>query len=611
MNDADSLFGGPERQLVAEIEKHNRLYWELGEPAISDADYDKLLRDLEAIHPGHPLLTKVNAPAVYGEGKVVHAKPMLSLDKAYSLAETLQWANKHARGPDELFLVQPKYDGISANFDGSVLSSRGDGAEGENISAKLPLITLETTGHRGKVDRPVRGEIVIRDDDFKNLFRDIKKRDGKPYKNSRNAVAGIMGLKDISEMRGQGARLTLVDYDLVSYEVALRDFAARWQGILDEIEALPYPMDGVVVKLADAQYAESLGNTAHHPRGQLAFKFSGLRVQTTLLAVEWSFGKSCLTPIAKFDPVEIGGVTVKQATLHNAQNIVDKGIQIGDTITVERAGDVIPYVLASEPGAERHPCLIDACPSCGSALGRVGPELCCPNPDCPETRLARLLAAVRSIGIERLGEPNVRKMVKDLGVKTLADIFDLKLLDLMRLDGFQAKSAANLFNEIQAARNTTDFQVLSALNIYAVGKTVAKRILEKHSLEELRGLSAAELATIDGVGPERAESLSSELRAQAAELDQLLTRLKVVSTKGSNPVAALKPSVCFTGKMPEKRSFYEDMAAARGYQAVDAVTKDLALLVADDVEGSSSKLQKARKLGVKIMALPEWLSSEL
>ena len=608
MNDTDNLFAAAERQLVAEIEKHNRLYWELGEPAISDSDYDKLLRDLEAIHPGHPLLSKVHAPAVYGEGKVAHAKPMLSLDKAYSLAETLQWANKHARGPGELFLIQPKYDGISANFDGSVLSSRGDGVEGENISAKLPLVVLETKGHRGRVDRPVRGEIVIRGDDFKELFPNIKKKDGKPYKNSRNAVAGIMGLKDISEMRAQGARLTLVDYDLVSYEVALQDFPARWQGILDEIESLPYPMDGVVVKLADAQYAESLGNTAHHPRGQLAFKFSGLRVQTTLLAVEWSFGKSCLTPIAKFNPVEIGGVTVKQATLHNAKNIDDKDIRIGDTITVERAGDVIPYVLASEPGPERRPCLIDACPSCGAALGRVGPELCCPNPACPETRLARLLAAVRSIGIERLGEPNVRKMVNILGVKTLADIFDLKLLDLMRLEGFQAKSATNLFNEIQAARNTTDVQVLSALNIYAVGKTVAKRILEKHSLEELRGLSAAELADIDGVGPERAEALSSELRAQSAELDQLLSRLKVAATKGPGQEVAGKPGVCFTGKMPEKRSHYEEMAVARGFQAVDTVTKDLALLVADDIEGSSSKLQKARKLGVRIISLAQWLA---
>ena len=280
---------------------------------------------------------------------------MLSLNKAYSIEEVMEWARKNCR-ENETLLIQPKYDGISANYDGSVLATRGDGENGENISGKLPLIELETSGYTGFLDRPVRGEIVIRDDDFENLYSHITKKGGGHYKNSRNAVAGIMGLKDISDMLRQGAKLTLVDYNMICYRVPVNDLEKKWPGIVAEIENLLYPMDGIVVKIADEEYSESLGNTAHHPRGQIAFKFVGIRRQSKLLDVKWSFGKNCLTPVAEIEPVDIGGITIKHATLHNIQNIIDRGIQIGDTITVERAGDVIPYIVDSTPGDDRKPC---------------------------------------------------------------------------------------------------------------------------------------------------------------------------------------------------------------------------------------------------------------
>ena len=207
---------------------HDQLYWQEGEPVISDADYDRIVEKLRSLAPDHPLLERINTPQVSSGGKVHHAKAMLSLDKAYSLEALLQWAAKYARTPDELLLIEPKYDGISANFDGTVLSTRGDGVTGEDISGKLPLIELEAPGYCGKVDRPARGEIVIRDDDFKNIYSRIRKKDGGTYKNSRNAVAGIMTLKDISLMLMQGAKLTLVDYSLISRPVKLAELSARW-----------------------------------------------------------------------------------------------------------------------------------------------------------------------------------------------------------------------------------------------------------------------------------------------------------------------------------------------------------------------------------------------
>ena len=449
MEDYNKIHEMSLQELVQLIEYHNQRYWELGEPEISDDDYDRLMVELRSRDPNHPLLHWVGTQRTASAGgKVKLAKPMLSLDKAYSLEEVVEWAQKYIRSKDELLLAQPKYDGISANFDGTILATRGDGEIGEDISDKLPLIELEAPNYTGQLNRPARGEIVIRKDDFANLYSHIYKKGGGVYKNSRNAVAGIMGLKDISDMIRQHAKLTLADYSLVSFKIKFSELSGRFAEIIETVEALPYPTDGVVFKLADTAYSESLGATSHHPRGQIAFKFSGIRRKTKLLAVEWSFGKNALTPVAELDPVEIGGVTIKRATLHNAQNIIDMDIQIHDEVTVERAGDVIPYIVSREPGGERINAMITNCPGCGSTLVRRGPELCCVNPECFETNLQKLTAAVKNFGIEQLGEPTIRKMMLSLGVKKLSDIFKLTQNQLLKLDNFAEKSAANLYREI-------------------------------------------------------------------------------------------------------------------------------------------------------------------
>ena len=205
-------------QLAAQIEYHNRKYWEEAEPEISDDEYDQLVRRLTELAPDHPLLQTIQAPVVASSGKVIHRDPMLSLDKAYSLDEVISWAAKFVRSDREEFLVQPKYDGISASWSGGILATRGDGETGENITDKVPLIELEHPAGimpLGEFKGQARGEIVIRADDFRTLYPKIMNRNGRPYKNSRNAAAGIMGLKDISLMLLQHAKLTLVDYSLL------------------------------------------------------------------------------------------------------------------------------------------------------------------------------------------------------------------------------------------------------------------------------------------------------------------------------------------------------------------------------------------------------------
>ena len=294
----EEIYKLTKEQLISEIERHNKLYWKQNAPEISDDEYDLLMQRLEELDPEHPLLEEVSSVEVASIGKVSISKPMISLGKTYFFKDApkgnkslLKWAEENSRNEDELFLIQPKYDGISASFSNGILATRGQGMEDDNVMDKIPLIELETTGYKGPLDRDVRGEIVIRNDDFKTLYSKIVKSDGRAYKNSRNAVGGIMGLKDISDMLNQHAKLTLIDYDMISFKVKFKDIENEWGKIVKKLEALPYPMDGIVVKLADDYYSESLGYTAHHPRGQIAFKFSGVRKKTKLINIEWSFGK--------------------------------------------------------------------------------------------------------------------------------------------------------------------------------------------------------------------------------------------------------------------------------------------------------------------------------
>ena len=601
----------PEKMTISQLEEqikyHDQRYWDANAPEISDADYDRLVEALRKLDPGHELVNLVHAVTVESSGKVRHAEPMLSLDKAYSLEAVLEWANKYARSPREILLVEPKYDGISAGFDGTILATRGDGDTGENISDKLPLIELEAPGYTGKVDRPARGEIIIRNDDFKNLYSSITKKGGGTYKNSRNAVAGIMGLKDISGMLIQKAKLTLVDYRLISTQVTLEELPRRWEELKLELAELPYPMDGIVLKFADEEFRRSLGSTAHHPRGEIAYKFTNLKCRTTLVGIEWSFGKNCLTPVAQLEPVDLSGITIKRASLHNAQNIEDMQIMIGDTVTVERAGDVIPYISASSPGLFRSSPWITKCPSCGTALSRRGPELCCTNRDCPETVLFNLLAAVRNFGIERLGEPTLRKLMEKFHITKLHEILTLTADDLMQIEGFKERSAGNLAREISKSRQAPEANIIAALNIPNVGINIAALLLENYSISELRALDEDTLSAIPGIGPERAGAIMETFASGREDIDRLLAVTTPLRQQNSSGDA---PTICFTGKMPEKRSFYENLAKSRGMRPVDTVSSTLSYLVAADPASGSSKLKAAAKFNVTILSLDEFLSGE-
>ena len=597
-------------ELALTIRQAFESYWE-GHPEISDTQYDALVRQLREAAPDHPLLEEVGAPQVAALGDVQLAAPMISLDKVYSLQELLAWAKGFARNDrDELLLIQPKYDGISCRYDGKTLVTRGKGETGQNISDKLALIELETADYTGPVDRPARGELLIRPDRFEKLRNVIRSRGNTVYRNTRNVLTGFMMLKNSREieqvllgMKMSGGFLSLVDYGRYSFEVPLSKLETEWQALTERIGALPYPMDGIVVKFADGEFRESLGSTAHHPRGEMAFKFVNAQSSSVLEKVEWSFGKNCLTPVAEIRPVELGGTTIRRATLHNARHIQELDLQIGDTVVVERAGDVIPHIVSRTPGAERQSAMITHCPGCGTELVWKGPELTCPNPECFETLLCRLSAAVLALDIDNLGDATLRQIMKQYRVRSVRGLFDLSRSELARLERFGEKSAANLFESLQQARKCEDFRLLAALNIPNVGVNVAKLLLKEYTFAQLRELPEEELGNIRGIGPERAAALRRTFTEEKAFIDDLLEAVDLRNSTGS-PAA---PTVCFTGKMPEKRSFYESLAKEYGMEPVDQVTESLSLLVATDPAEKSTKLERAAKWGTEIISADEFL----
>lgn len=437
-----------EDELVKIISYHDDLYWNKGRTEISDAEYDSLTRALRAINPKHPLLTKINGSS--GDiGGVVHVEPMLSLQKAYTLNEVMKWLKINARSNDEPFLIQPKYDGIAVDYTDGVLSTRGNGKLGRNISSVKPHVILRSKKYEGALNMNIRGELILLPADFDQICRNMTSLKRKPYSNPRNAVAGITGKKELDPALMNNAKLTFIDFKLHEFKVTLGELKRRWPEVKREISSLQYPMDGIVVKYADGDYAKTLGATSHHPRSAVAFKFPNKTAEVVLSSVEWQCGKTRLTPVAKFNSTRCDGVMLSKATLHNLQNIIDKDIHVGDKLLIERAGGVIPYVKSSRAGKHRQLAVIDKCPSCNEFVVRKGVNLCCVNVDCLGTIAARLCDAVKEAKIKGLGPATVTKMVESLNVRNIDDIRALTVEEVMTLKGFGRKSSEKLIKNVR------------------------------------------------------------------------------------------------------------------------------------------------------------------
>jgi len=654
-------------ELRREIARHDRLYHQLDAPEISDEAYDALWHELRELEARHPELVEPDSPSqrvgggpVAGLESAAHVAPMRSLDSSAKEEAFRQFdvRVRRALGEDAevVYSVEPKIDGLSVElvyeagrFARAV--TRGDGLVGEVISHNLRTIRalpLELRGGRRPVPAllSVRGEVYLTLEAFDDVNERLIQEGKAPFASPRNLAAGTV--RQLDPALAAERPLTLFAYDVLEagagedghgalarhQEVleALADWGlptnpenrfvdsadavwAAFAAFAERREALAYEVDGLVVKLDDLAARRRLGDTAHHPRWAFAIKFPPRKEVSQVLRIVASVGRTgVVTPVALLRPVNIGGVTVGRANLHNREDLHRKDIREGDTVRVERAGDVIPQVverLEGPPDAERgEPFRMpEACPSCGTALIDRGPYTVCPNAfGCPAQAVARLvhLGSRIALDVEGLGEVTARLLVEAGLVHELPDLFDLTAVDFGGLEGFAEVSAANLEAAVRQAARTTLPRLLVALGIPEVGPAVARALAARFgTIEALRAADEETLAGVHGIGGVMAAAIAGFFADthNARVVDRLLDgRVEVQPFEVVAPAsdALAGETLVFTGALEGfTRGDAEALVVRLGGRAAGSVSKRTTLVVAGVDAGS--KLDKATALGVPVI----------
>lgn len=652
--------------LRQQLNYHLYRYHVLDSPVISDAEYDRLMNRLRELEAQHPDMITPDSPSQRVGGavsekfaKVPHPRPILSLSNAYNLNELKAWYERLIRLDERVrtadFVVEPKIDGLSVvlHYRNGVFvqgATRGSGEIGEDITPNLrtiralPLrIPVNDDGPRPPEYLVVRGEAYMNIADFEKLNERLVEDGKTAYLNPRNTAAGSLRQLDTALTASRPIRLLTYQvvtaggpvpskqWDLLQYLKGLgfpvTEYAEYCEHIDQVIEAverwralraeLPFEADGIVIKINDLHLAEELGYVGRDPRSATAFKFPAQEKTTRMLDIGANVGRTgVLTPYAVLEPVEIGGVIVKQATLHNFDYVFEKDIRIGDRVLVKRAGEVIPYVIGPvvdvRDGTEQPWDPPKVCPSCGQPIERTEGEVAwyCVNNACP-AQLVRNLEHFVSRGamdIAGMGIRIVEQLVASGLVKDLADVYHLTKEDLLTLEGFAEKKADNLIVAIQASRERPLERLISALGIRSAGEVLAADLARAFpDLEVLSKASAEELMRIDGVGPNTAEMVAGWFARPANQaLIQNFRALgvwpvsKVRSAEASGPMPLDGFTFVVTGTLPTfSREEVKEYIQSYGGKVTDSVSKKTSYLVAGDNAGS--KLDKARSLGVPIL----------
>lgn len=642
-------------KLREEIRRHDRLYYERDAPEISDEAYDALFRELAALEERFPDLRTPDSPTERVGGApldkfptVPHAAPMLSLDSSGDESALQRFDERLRKALDGAvtYVVEPKLDGASVELvyvDGvlAVASTRGDGRNGEGITENIRTIrAVPLTLASGRVPSrlAIRGEVIMRVAAFERLNERLLAEGKEPFANPRNAAAG--SLRQLDPQVTARRPLDLYTYDVLAAEgVALatqwdtlralrewglpvNELARRIQSVDEilgyhrELEArrddLAYEIDGVVIKLDGLADRERVGATSRHPRWAFAYKFPPRKEVTRVVGIVPSVGRTgVVTPIAMLRPVELGGVTVSRASLHNREEVARKDIREGDRVRVQRAGDVIPQVVErlDEPDHERSPPfrMPDACPSCGSALVERGPYTVCPNSfECPAQLAGRIqhFASRDALDIEGLGEETAKLFVTHGLVQQLPDLFDLDAGRLVELEGFAEKSAANLVGAIERASRPELHRFLYGLGIPEVGVAVA-RDLARHfqSFVALRNASREELEAVPGVGPRMAEQIEAFFREprNAEILERLLHgRVALLEPRAAAGQALTGLKIVVTGSLAHwTRREITSVIESLGGRATSSVSKETSYVLVGEEPGA--KVDDAQRLGVAIL----------
>jgi len=650
------------QRLRKEIEYHNYRYYVLNDPVISDPEYDALMRELEELERQYPeLITpnsptqRVGAPPLEEFGTVEHTIPMLSLANAFNEEEVLEFDRRVKRflGTDQdvEYTAEPKMDGVAVEVvyergELVVGSTRGDGYRGEDITQNIRTIrTIPLFLMEDKEPVPerlaVRGEVYMEIEDFKRLNREREERGEAPFANPRNAAAGSLRQLDPSIT----ARRPLNIFFYGIGEVVGREFESQWEvlqtlpkwglrvnplvelcpdiqravqyyrRILDLKDELPYEMDGVVLKVNSFELQRRLGEVSRSPRWAVAFKFPAEEATTRVLDIVVQVGRTgVLTPVALLEPVQVGGVEVKRATLHNMDEIERKDVRVGDTVLVHRAGEVIPEIIKvmkeKRTGKERKFQMPDRCPVCGSQVVRFPGEVAyrCIGISCPAQLKGRIrhFASRRAMDIDGLGEKLIDQLVEKGLVKDLADIYYLRKEQLVDLERMAEKSAQNLLDAIEKSKDTTLARFLYALGIRHVGEHLAQ-VLAEHlgSLERFFTVDRDELLQIPEVGPEVAESVVRFFKDEGNR--RVIEKMLRAGVRVEEPTEAAEVARPLEGKVFVFTGALEGITREDAKRLVEQLGGRTASSVSRRVDyvvvgkDAGSKYDRARELGLTII----------
>ncbi|HEM6309552.1 TPA: NAD-dependent DNA ligase LigA [Streptococcus suis] len=645
-------------ELVDLLNKYADEYYRSDKPSVSDAEYDKLYRELVELETAHPELVLPDSPTHRVGGKILdgfekysHVYPLFSLQDAFS-REELDAFDQRVRKefPQATYICELKIDGLSISLTyeaGNLVvgATRGDGSIGENITENLKRVADIPLTLPQAVDITVRGECYMPKASFDRVNQQRQEAGEAEFANPRNAAAGTLRQLDTgvvaqrglatflyqeaspSEATSQSQVLEKLDSlgFVTNHDYQLADTIDEVWAFIEKMaerrDDLPYEIDGIVIKVNDLAIQEELGFTVKAPRWAVAYKFPAEEKEAQILSVDWTVGRTgVVTPTANLSPVQLAGTTVSRATLHNVDYIAEKDIRIGDTVIVYKAGDIIPAVLKVvdkyRTDQEVMP-VPSQCPSCQSDLQHYEDEVAlrCINPICPSQLMSKLehFASRDAMNIAGLGSSIVEKLFLAGLVKDVADIYKLTVDDLLTLDGFKEKSADKLYQAIQASKGNSAERLLFGLGIRHVGSKASKILLENFGdLEALAQASQDEIASLEGLGQVIAKSLTSFFASSGAQ--QLLAELKENAVnltylgQVADENAALSGlTVVLTGKLERmKRGEAKAKLEALGANVAGSVSKKTDLVIAGADAGS--KLAKAQELGIEIKD-EAWLES--
>lgn len=665
LKEQKSEIGIPEVKPLRDVLRfHEYRYYVLNDPLIADAEYDQLYKELVKLEEGHPGIITADSPTqrvsrglIKAFPKVQHLVPMLSLDNSYDATDLIDFDRraKELSGLAEIvYCVEPKFDGagISLLYENDMLvrgATRGDGVVGDDITTNIRQIRSVPLSANfsafGIQQIEIRGEVLMNKDHFK-AYNDLLEEEGaERLANPRNAAAGSLRIKDPREVGRRNLEAFLYHISYVSFlpgvdapkvlethssalkmlwELGFRspekekkvckniaEVVAYCEHFERQRDALPYEIDGMVIKVNELAVQDTLGMTTHHPRWAIAFKFKARQGTSRLISVEFQVGRTgAVTPVAKIEPVQVGGVTVGSISLHNEDYIKEKDLRLGDRILIERSGDVIPQVVKSFPELRRgEESVIQfpvQCPACGFPLEKPEGEAvwrCNDSNHCPAQIVEKIIHfnSKDAMDIRGLGEANVRKFYSLKFLKDIPGIYRLPFEQIRALEGFGEKSIVNLQQAIEASKKQPLHRLIYGLGIRYIGETTAK-VLARHVdyLPDYTRFSMEQLQELDDVGPKVAESIyqffhNEKNLSLLQELEGLGLNLRNEKEKLNDTGTLTGQTFLFTGSLKKlKRSEAEAMVEKSGGSVLSGVSSKLNYLIVG--EDAGSKLEKAKKI---------------